>query len=370
MLCVVRESSERDTDRRRRRAPDAVRPVVAVDMRLDPVDVSIVQACPRTARTLSSRQFKRTCVSYAITEADSRVLSVGRESKHSIEYPVAGGVKVFARFVHEGKATLLLVRRNISLLLSGADPPALTAWLAALANGGRPPAGPVKRALAPSSPSSANAAPAAVDRVKKLCDVPSPTPPAATPELRLSPASAGRLTEEQQGVLKQVLAGRSVFFTGGAGTGKSFLLQEMVRRLPGEGKTHVTASTGVAACVIGGVTVHHWAGIGGSLEGRSLEELVSIASRKRGKQWRAARTLIIDEVSMLDGAWLDVLDQLGRRLRHCPDKAFGGLQLVLVGDFFQLPPVRAQAHAPEGFASLVRAPRPLPSRPRCARTRR
>ena len=85
----------------------------------------------------------------------------------------------------------------------------------------------------------------------------------------------------------------------GAGVGKSFLLKYLLSKLP-TATTFVTASTGIAACALGGVTIHHWAGIGGGE--RPIKELIEIARRKRGRQWRAATCLIIDEVSTcLDG---------------------------------------------------------------------
>jgi ATP-dependent DNA helicase PIF1 len=146
-------------------------------------------------------------------------------------------------------------------------------------------------------------------------------------------------------VLRAVLEGHSVFFTGGAGVGKSFLLKQIVRRLP-QRTTFVTASTGIAACAVGGVTIHHWAGVG-STE-RPVAEMTAQAMRTRGAQWRAAKTLVIDEVSMLDADLFDTLDAVARRVRGV-QLPFGGLQLVLSGDFFQLPPV-AKGGAPLRFA--------------------
>ena len=147
-----------------------------------------------------------------------------------------------------------------------------------------------------------------------------------------------------------VLGGKSVFFTGGAGVGKSHLLKQIVSRLDPR-TTFVTASTGLAACSIGGVTVHHWAGIGSGV-GRPMSEIVDGARRKRGLQWRAATTLVIDEVSMLDGDLFDLLEEVGRRVRG-NSRPFGGLQLVVCGDFFQLPPV-AKAGVPFKFAFEAR----------------
>ena len=131
--------------------------------------------------------------------------------------------------------------------------------------------------------------------------------------------------------MREVLGGASVFLTGGAGVGKSFLLRTLVERLPSD-TTAVTASTGIAACQIGGVTIHHWAGIGGGE--RPLPEMIEMARRKRGAQWRAARCLIVDEISMLDGTLFDQLDAIARAVR-ANDAPFGGLQIVACGDFFQ-----------------------------------
>jgi ATP-dependent DNA helicase PIF1 len=146
--------------------------------------------------------------------------------------------------------------------------------------------------------------------------------------------------------------GKTVFITGGAGVGKSFLLKQIVDRLDPR-TTYITASTGIAACAVSGVTIHHWAGIGGSGLERPVGELATMARQKRGEQWRTATTLVIDEVSMLDGELFDVLEEIARRVRG-NERPFGGLQLVLLGDFFQLPPV-AKGGAPFKFAFEARS---------------
>jgi hypothetical protein len=105
-------------------------------------------------------------------------------------------------------------------------------------------------------------------------------------------------------VLEKVLSGRSVFFTGSAGTGKSYLLKKVLAALPKEG-LNVTASTGVAACIIGGTTLHAFAGFSPG-SGR--------LPRKR-EQWISARRLVIDEISMVDGDWFDELERCARTIR-------------------------------------------------------
>ncbi|DBA78175.1 hypothetical protein WJX79_002289 [Trebouxia sp. C0005] len=144
------------------------------------------------------------------------------------------------------------------------------------------------------------------------------------------------LSQEQQHILSQVKEGHSVFFTGCAGTGKSLLLKHILRSLPKD-STFVTASTGLAASALGGTTINAFAGIGKG-EG-DLGQLAKLASRPDAAQrWRKARALVIDEISMVDGALFDALEALARGIRS-KQEPFGGIQLILAGDFHQLPPV-------------------------------
>lgn len=151
------------------------------------------------------------------------------------------------------------------------------------------------------------------------------------------------LTAEQQAVLDLVLKKRvNVFYTGCAGTGKSIILRTLIAKLHGlHGREAIaiTASTGLAAATIGGSTLHKWSGVGiGTGTG---EQLVKRLEKQHNQLavWRNTRVLIIDEVSMIDGHFLDKLEYVARRLRK-NEKPFGGIQLVLTGDFFQLPPVQ------------------------------
>lgn len=100
----------------------------------------------------------------------------------------------------------------------------------------------------------------------------------------------------------------------------------------------MTASTGLAACNIGGVTLHSFAGIG--LGKEPVEDLVKKIRRnaKAKQRWLRTKVLIMDEVSMVDGDLFDKLEQIARTLRN-NGRPFGGIQLVITGDFFQLPPV-------------------------------
>lgn len=144
------------------------------------------------------------------------------------------------------------------------------------------------------------------------------------------------LSREQQSILDHVIEGNSVFFTGCAGTGKSLLLKHILRALPRD-STFVTASTGLAASALGGITVNAFAGIGRA-EG-DLGQLAKMAQRPdAAHRWRRAKALVIDEVSMVDGSLFDSLEAIARSLRG-NNKPFGGIQLILAGDFHQLPPV-------------------------------
>ncbi|XP_058064821.1 ATP-dependent DNA helicase PIF1, partial [Anopheles bellator] len=145
-----------------------------------------------------------------------------------------------------------------------------------------------------------------------------------------------RLNEQQKRVLDACRSGRSIFFTGSAGTGKSFLLRKIIATLPPDG-TVATASTGVAACLIGGTTLHSFAGIGSGEA--TLQNCYEKALRSNTAQiWRKCKRLIIDEISMVEADYFEKIEAVARYVRK-NDKPFGGIQLILCGDFFQLPPV-------------------------------
>lgn len=152
------------------------------------------------------------------------------------------------------------------------------------------------------------------------------------------------LSDEQRKVLDLVAESKkSVFFTGSAGTGKSVLLREVIRILRDKyrreiDRVAVTASTGLAACNVGGVTLHSFAGIG--LGKEAVPELVKKIKRnqKAKLRWMRTKVLIVDEISMVDGDLFDKLEGIARTIRN-NGRPFGGIQLVITGDFFQLPPV-------------------------------
>ena len=152
------------------------------------------------------------------------------------------------------------------------------------------------------------------------------------------------LSDEQKKVLNLVAEDKkSVFFTGSAGTGKSVLLREIIKVLREKYRREpdriaVTASTGLAACNVGGVTLHSFSGIG--LGKEAVPELIKkIKKNQKAKnRWLRTKVLIVDEISMVDGELFDKLEGIARTIRN-NGRPFGGIQLVITGDFFQLPPV-------------------------------
>ncbi|KAI0639044.1 hypothetical protein C8Q77DRAFT_27635 [Trametes polyzona] len=209
-------------------------------------------------------------------------------------------------------------------------------------------------------------------------DVPmsEPTQPTAKPPIPIpvppsvpGPAPEIKLSADQQRVLDMVKRGDSVFFTGSAGTGKSVLLREIIKLRGGRPsiKLGVTASTGIASVNIGGCTLHSWAGIGLGKEDKDalVGKILGISmkaykldkkrrdelKRRQGQgeiltgaelaflnappeerknkvldRWRECKTLIIDEISMIDGKLFDKLEYVGRQLRQ-NELPFGGIQV-------------------------------------------
>ena len=163
------------------------------------------------------------------------------------------------------------------------------------------------------------------------------------------------LNEGQQSAFDAILAGKSVFITGSGGTGKSFLLEKLHAhyKTKMKKKLSITAMTGCAGVLIGpfAKTLHSWAGIGlGRGDPEKIADSVA-ADRRKGPRWRQTACLVIDEVSMMTPALLELLDAVGRKARKCPEKPFGGIQLVFVGDFYQLPPVSRDSSGSFAFDS-------------------
>jgi ATP-dependent exoDNAse (exonuclease V) alpha subunit len=143
----------------------------------------------------------------------------------------------------------------------------------------------------------------------------------------------------QNTALKALKNGYNVFLTGPAGSGKTFVLNKFIVWLRKNDRTAaITASTGIAATHLNGITIHSWSGLGikDSLSGKDLKKIAR--NRKAFARLVKTEVLVIDEVSMLHAYQLDLIDRICQHVR-ASDQPFGGLQVVLSGDFFQLPPV-------------------------------
>ncbi|KAK4275530.1 hypothetical protein QN277_018595 [Acacia crassicarpa] len=148
-------------------------------------------------------------------------------------------------------------------------------------------------------------------------------------------------TEEQKSILAAISRGNSVFITGSAGTGKTLFLQEAIKRLRilyKPSRVSITASTGIAACAIKGQTLHSFAGIGMLNYNRKVMLDRIIMNRKAYKRWLNVQALVIDEISMIDAELFDTLEFIAREVKGV-ESVWGGIQLVVCGDFFQLPPI-------------------------------
>jgi GTPase SAR1 family protein len=147
---------------------------------------------------------------------------------------------------------------------------------------------------------------------------------------------------QQEKALAFLKAGYSVFLTGSAGTGKTYVLNQYIsylkeRKVP----VGVTASTGIAATHLNGMTIHSWSGIG-IKDHLGMGDLSSMKDKKYLRtHLEAVKVLIIDEVSMLHGRQLNMVNQVLKYFKDSSDP-FGGIQVVFCGDFYQLPPIGSQ----------------------------
>jgi ATP-dependent DNA helicase PIF1 len=149
---------------------------------------------------------------------------------------------------------------------------------------------------------------------------------------------------KQQYAITLMNEGVNVFLTGGAGVGKSYVIRKFIDNyyssnnsiMPIKKGLAITSTTGISAVLIGGKTLHSWAGIGLG-KGDLIEKVRS--NPKSLRRWMSVKTLIIDEISMLNPRLFERLDKVAREFRDS-EKPFGGIQLVVVGDFCQLPVVK------------------------------
>lgn len=143
----------------------------------------------------------------------------------------------------------------------------------------------------------------------------------------------------QPEAIQLMLSGKNVFLTGEPGAGKTYTLNEYIRQAKAAGKRiAMTASTGIAASHIDGMTIHSWSGLGikDSIQDWEIDKMAW--QPKFMEKYNTVDVLVIDEISMLHGSRLDMLNRVAKWLRNNP-APFGGLQVIFVGDLFQLPPV-------------------------------
>lgn len=147
--------------------------------------------------------------------------------------------------------------------------------------------------------------------------------------------------------------GANIYLTGEPGSGKTHTINEFVEWLRSVGiEPSITAATGIAATHVGGMTLHSWSGIG-VRESLSKADVDHIAGKEHvAKRIQKAKVLIIEEVSMLSCATLEMADSICREVRRS-DMPFGGLTVILVGDFFQLPPISRNKEVQFAYESKV-----------------
>ncbi|XP_043221533.1 ATP-dependent DNA helicase PIF1-like [Amphibalanus amphitrite] len=359
-------------------------PVISASVTIDQLDGK--------GSVLRSARHPTASLSLCRSEQRELVLLLQTARQHQIKV-VLKEVTLHRRFLREGKATLVVRGQQLRLLVSNAPPAQLLTFLRVLSAklalqtaAGRPTCVRDRLLRAPADRRLDEVSPLTADQLGKLQgqqaggQQPQQAGPApltardtnvpAAPRAGKRPAAASGaenqakrpakvltmsqflnplpITKEQRAVLEVATSNRNVFFTGGAGTGKSFLLQRIISALPPE-STWVTASTGAAACQVQGVTLHSFAGLGRGTA--SLEQCVELASRPGVLQhWKRCKHLVIDEISMVDADFFQKLEYVARMVRGST-APFGGIHLVLCGDFLQLPPVVARSDKPGSSGS-------------------
>jgi ATP-dependent DNA helicase PIF1 len=149
------------------------------------------------------------------------------------------------------------------------------------------------------------------------------------------------MNENQLKALSAVKEHKSIFLTGSAGTGKSFTLKAIVSYLNNnysDDEFAITALTGCASVLIKGQTIHSFLYLGIS---RDINQIYDNLQKYKFKfnKLKKLKVLIIDEISMMDNQLFELIHNLLMKIKNCFDKPFGGVQMILVGDFYQLPPI-------------------------------
>lgn len=168
------------------------------------------------------------------------------------------------------------------------------------------------------------------------------------------------LNDQQQKAKDLITEGRNTFLTGAAGTGKSYVLGSGVAELRKQGRVvFIVAPTGQAAQQIGGTTIHSYASWGKHVKSKPIAELEKEAVDGPAQaRFEKTEVLVIDEISMVESAMLDRSNRVMQTARN--DGPFGGVQIVVCGDFLQLPPVKPFETCFTcgiGYADTTRKPR-------------
>jgi ATP-dependent DNA helicase PIF1 len=160
-----------------------------------------------------------------------------------------------------------------------------------------------------------------------------------------------QLSSEQQIAFDKFQQGKNLFITGPGGSGKSALVKLFYGTEP---NIQITALTGCAAILLGcqAKTIHSWAGIG--LGTDSIENIILKIKRNPHKrsQWRDIKTLVIDEISMMSQKLFELIHEIGKYFKKST-RPFGGIQIIALGDFYQLPPVSKDEEVSFCFESIV-----------------
>jgi ATP-dependent DNA helicase PIF1 len=162
------------------------------------------------------------------------------------------------------------------------------------------------------------------------------------------------LNEKQKLALDAMINGENVFITGPGGSGKSHVINIFIQYfreqlLDEDQQLFVTSSTGLSSLLINGITIHQYSGLGSA--SKNLDFYIDRVKKNKNirNRWRKTKTLIIDEISMISEEFFEKLDLLGQKIRRS-QLPFGGIQIILSGDFLQLPPVKSTGFCFESFS--------------------